>query len=373
MHSGGTTNVRPVTCKMIAFAFLAVAAVATSAIVSGSFEAEECSGRHFEVVNDEFGGLHLKVLRNVETGELVSVIYDFGGRIEDIHLLSKQTGELKPVIWSHHRNATSVRENGSWRGQILLPYANRVFRGIYDFRNVFYRLPIADFAGHHAMHGLIFNRTFTVIYQGVDLHGAVVVLEYNFNGDDLGYPFLLRVRFTYRLLWDGFFFSVNVTNMMDGYPMPFQVGWHPYFLVSDVSKAIVSFDRATAWNHVDVTPDLIPTGMTQLWDNFTRGTPIGGTFENPTAYDDGSKPVLPIQSITTTVLDPLTMDQTILVQNGYSFPFVHVFTGSASIWGVQSVAVEPMSGMADCFNNKNDMIVLDSSQSWEGNFEVKLA
>lgn len=303
----------------------------------------------------------------------MSVIYDFGGRIEDIHLLSKQTGELKPVIWSHHRNATSVRENGSWRGQILLPYANRVFRGIYDFRNVFYRLPIADFAGHHAMHGLIFNRTFTVIYQGVDLHGAVVVLEYNFNGDDLGYPFLLRVRFTYRLLWDGFFFSVNVTNMMDGYPMPFQVGWHPYFLVSDVSKAIVSFDRATAWNHVDVTPDLIPTGMTQLWDNFTRGTPIGGTFENPTAYDDGSKSVLPIQSITTTVLDPLTMDQTILVQNGYSFPFVHVFTGSASIWGVQSVAVEPMSGMADCFNNKNDMIVLDSSQSWEGNFEVKLA
>lgn len=367
-----------------AITFVAFATSATVLTVSASLlESQEISDEHFEVVNDEFGGLHLKVLRNVETRESVSIIYDFGGRIEDIQLLSKRTGTLKSVIWTHDRNASAVRENDSWRGQILLPYANRVNKGIYEFQKEFYRLPIADYQLHHAMHGLLFNRTLTVVEQGL-VHdgGAFVVLGYNFTGEDLGYPFLLAVELSYSLLPDGFYFMVNVRNMMERYPLPFHFGWHPYFLVSDVSKAIVMFDNSTLWNHVDVTnnsnvyTDLIPTGLTHLWHNFTRGTPIGGTMSIPNFYDDESKATLPAEfygDIKTTILDAVTGDVTVLTQDGFYFPFVHVYTGGVGRWGVQAVAVEPMSGMADCFNNMNDLIVLNGLESWRGKFDVKLA
>ena len=366
-----------------ALKLVAVTVSVAALTVSASLEIEEVRSDQFEIVNDEFGGLHLKVLRNVKTGESrsVSTIYDFGGRIEDIQLLSKRTGKLKSVIWTHNRNATAVRENQSWRGQILLPYANRVNKGIYEFQNEFYRLPIADFQLHHAMHGLIFNRTLTVVRQDVQDGGAVLVLGYNFTGADLGYPFLLGVELSYSLLPDGFYFRVSVRNMMKHYPLPFQVGWHPYFLVSDVSKTIVTFDNSTAWDHVDVTnnsnvyTDLIPTGLTHLWDNFTRGTPIGGTKDKPTFYDDESKATVPAEfygNLITTVYDPMTDDKTLLTQDGHYFPFVHVYTGGVERWGVQAVAVEPMSGMANCFNNDNDLIILNGYESWMGRFDVKL-
>ncbi|XP_062518400.1 uncharacterized protein YihR-like [Corticium candelabrum] len=362
--------------------FAAIAASPSVSPVSAALESEESRCDRFEVVNDEFGDLHLKVLRNAQTNESVSIIYDFGGRIEEIQLRSKVTGKLKSVIWTHDRNATSVRENGSWRGQILLPYANRVNKGIYEFEETFYRLPIADFDRHHAMHGLIYNRTLTVVDQMAGDDGAVVILGYNFTGEDLGYPFLLEVIFTYSLRSEGFFFKVRARNVMERDPLPFQVGWHPYFLVSVVSEAIVTFDRSTLWNHVDVSnnsnvySDLIPTGLTHLWDNFTRGTPIGGTMRHPTFYDDESKATKPPQlsrHFVTSIYDPVTSDVTVLRQEGLAFPFLHVYTGAAGSFGVQAVALEPMSGMADCFNNMNDLIVLNGFESWVGEFSVRLS
>ena len=362
-----------------------VAAVLASFLatsLSVRLENDEVRAADFEIVNDAFGDVHLKVLRNVHTNESVSVIYDFGGRIEDIELLSKRSGKLKSMIWTHSRNATAVRENESWRGQILLPYANRVKRGIYEFQKTFYRLPIADYQLHHAMHGLLFNQTLTVVEQSVDKEdGALLVLGYNFTGEDLGYPFRLHVLLDYMLRSDGFYFRVHARNAMEREPLPFHVGWHPYFLVSDVSKAIVMFDNSTLWNHVDVTnnsnvyTDLIPTGLTHLWDNFTRGTPIGGDMGNPTFYDDESKATMPrqlLRNISSTIFDPVTGDRTVLTQDGLVFPFVHVYTGGVGRWGVHAVAVEPMSGMADCYNNMNDLVVLNGQQTWVGEFNVKL-
>ena len=44
-----------------------------------------------------------------------------------------KNGSVREVLWSHGRNATAVRLNPTWKGRMLLPYANRIAQATYTF------------------------------------------------------------------------------------------------------------------------------------------------------------------------------------------------------------------------------------------------
>lgn len=77
---------------------------------------------------------------------------------------------------------------------------------------------------------------------------ASITLGYVFDGTDPGYPFKLAVNITYMLGRDAscsskcpstFTCTTSVRNdMRDGSPLPFFNGWHSYFKVKDISKAV---------------------------------------------------------------------------------------------------------------------------------------
>ena len=54
------------------------------------------------------------------------IVTDYGGRIEELKLLSQSTGSVRDVLLSHNGNATAIMENVWWKGMLLLPYANRI-------------------------------------------------------------------------------------------------------------------------------------------------------------------------------------------------------------------------------------------------------
>eukprot|EP00118_Oscarella_pearsei_P004657 m.20221 g.20221 ORF g.20221 m.20221 type:complete len:359 (+) comp27991_c0_seq2:317-1393(+) len=336
-------------------------------------ESEELRGSTFEVVNDEFGGLHLKVLRNTQTGEFVSVIYDFGGRIEDINLLSPKSGHVRPVIWSHSRNATAVRENQSWRGEMLIPYANRISQGTYDFYGVTFHLPINEPDRGNAIHGLIYNQTLAVLLQAATDSSASITLMYTFNDFLPGYPFNLEVKLVYTLSSNGFDFQLFATNREQEHSLPFYAGWHPYFLTTPY-KTVVTFTGSASWNQIKVTDTLIPTGVTSPANQFVSGVLIGGTAEEPTAYDDGYKPtegpsIVPRYE---TRLRDLSTEETIMMWQDRGFHYIQVYTGARTAFGVNAVAVEPMAGMTDCYNNHDGLIILSGNETWHGAFGVQL-
>ena len=108
-----------------------------------------------------------------------------------------------------------------------------IFQGNYAFFNGPYHLKCNENSTNptrvNALHGLLAGKKMTVEKQVVTDDYAELRLSYHFNGLEQGYPFLLNVLIVYRLSDSGFSITVEVTNPSLHGPLPFYVGWHPYF------------------------------------------------------------------------------------------------------------------------------------------------
>ena len=187
-----------------------------------------------------------------------------------------------------------------------------------------------------------------------------------------GYPFSLRVDITYVMDARGFSIGVDATNVNgNGQPLPFYMGWHPYFNCT-VPTTVVTFDPCPGWAHVDVNSNMVPTGVSRFTTAFNGLSPIGGTPTNPTYYDDGYKSLsnaMHCFPLTTKIYDRAT-DQTVVLWQDANFPLVQVFTGSTTAFNESAVAVEPMSGMTDAYNNHDHLSILSDGETWSGRFGV---
>jgi len=359
----------------------------TSSASSPSFPRLQRAPRDipFDISDSTIGSgsdtLHTKVLSNLKTGEKVKIIWDAGGRVESLFLLDSQR-KLRDVLLGHNGSAPAIRENAYWKGCLLAPFANRIANATYTFMNTTYHLPINEPSRQDALHGFLCNKTTSIVSQRVGVDFAELVLSYLFDGTDPGYPFLLNTSITYRLTIDsGFDLFVTATNVAEdnqnGVPLPFTFGWHPYFRAVDTSKVVIRFDKC-GWNRVLMGPgaprngSLIPTGQTQIETGFDGGTPIGGLAENPTYYDNEWKATRRVLGfVETEIRDPVAGYSSFLWQDS-SFPLTQLFTGSMSLWGESAIAFEPMSGMADAFNNHDHLSILSAREQWSGSFGVYL-
>jgi len=337
----------------------------------------------FTVTDDAYGSVHLKVLSNTATGERASIVVNHGGGTDELLLLSKATGQLKHVLWSHGRNATEVELNPTWKGRQLLPYANRIGGARYAFNGSEHHLPVNDVSGlNNSLHGLLWNKSLAVVASDAGADAASVTLRYDFDGTDPGYPFLLRAEITYSLRAGGRFdVAVRAENRdaAGGWPLPFYNGWHPYFLVSDVSAARIVLDNRTAWRHVDVGvndvpprfSDMVPTTHVSDWGKNTGADAIGGNATAPTYMDDEVKAMAALDSFQTRLVDPATRDVTVLHCDS-SFRFLQIFTGAMATWGAAAVVLEPLSAMSDAYNNHDGLHVISAGETYENSFGVSL-
>ena len=91
----------------------------------------------------------------------------------------------------------------------------------------------------------------------------------------------------------------------------------------------------------------------------------------PAVWDDGIKAVSPAAKVGTleTRIADNSGDAAVLWQDA-QHRFIQVYTGQAK---AGLVAVEPMSGSTDCFNNGDGLVVLQAGEEWYGAFGVKMA
>ena len=200
---------------------------------------------------------------------------------------------------------------------------------------------------------------------------GVLVLSYNMNGDETGYPFKYKLLISYGLSSEGFSISFSLTNVMKETPLPVYIGWHPY-LACTAYKAAVMLDKCSKWVHVGLNSNFNPTGCTELTNDFQSLTPIGGNATNPVLYDDEYKPLRSsneCEMLETKLYDFETNQMVVLWQDS-NFRFVHVFTGSTAFFHENAIAIEPMSAMADAFNNHDHLSVLSGGETWTGTFGV---
>jgi aldose 1-epimerase len=115
---------------------------------------------------------------------------------------------------------------------VLFPFPNRIRDGRFSYRGRAWSLPINDPAIRNSIHGFACRRPWRVIGSGADSDSAFVTGEFRCSIDDpsslQSWPADHILRLTIRLKNGSLRFEAEVINP-DILPLPFGLGYHPYF------------------------------------------------------------------------------------------------------------------------------------------------
>jgi aldose 1-epimerase len=294
--------------------------------------------------------LELITIIDETTGAEVALLPGFGATLQAFHVRQKD-GSRFNVIDSYKDAGELKRElSRSFKGPKLSPFPCRIPDGIYHFGEKEYRLEHL-FPDGTAIHGLLFDKPFTVLEEATDAGQGTLVMEYGYRADDAGYPFHYNCQVRYILRGAGELEVATTVTNLDKTVIPIADGWHPYFRLGGKcdhwrmqfhAEAILEFDAR-----------LVPTGRLIQYDAFDTARPLGDTFlDNCFAL----KPE--IVSAACELYNRATgIKLSFFPDAGY--PYLQIYTPP----GRDSIAIENLSGAPDCFNNKMGLLLLQPGHS----------
>jgi aldose 1-epimerase len=255
--------------------------------------------------------------------------------------------------------------SGAARGQLLVPWPNRIRDGSYSFEGRDLQLGLTEPSRHNASHGLVRWAAWTPEEQA----GSSVSLSYRLMAQS-GYPWTLDLHVVYDLSADGLTVTQTATNLSDE-PAPYASGAHPYLTAGD--------------GPVDAWELTLPASRRLLADE--RQLPVGEEDVAETAYDFRvARPLRDTQLdhafgdlerdedgiATTLVRDPATGRGAALWVDRHH-RWLMVFSADDG-WDPprQALAVEPMTAPPDAFRSGRDLLTLapagqpgdEASVSW---------
>ncbi len=243
------------------------------------------------------------------------------------------------------------------RGQLLVPWPNRVRDGRYTFEGTTQQLALTEPKRGNASHGLVRWVSWTLVSAADDR----VELSY-FLPAQTGYPWALALTTTYALGPEGLTVTQAATNLA-ATAAPYASGAHPYLLAGPgpCDGWTVGLDAATV---LEVDPDrLLPTGRAPADGLVT--SPLGSTVLNHAvtdlARDADGRATVTLRSGQTGVA--LWVDE--------NHRWLQVYTGDDTPTPRVSVAVEPMTAPPDAFNSGDDLVVLAPGASYAASWGIR--
>ena len=247
--------------------------------------------------------------------------------------------------------------SSSGRGQVLIPWPNRLEDGSYEFEGQRHQLELNEPENGNAIHGLVRWEPWTV----GEREPHRVVMEHVLTAPP-GYPFMLRVSIEYALAMDGLTVRTTGTNVGES-ACPCGVGFHPYLTVGTdtVDSVILHVPAGTVVGADERGLPLEPAPVEGTDYDFRRPRPIGSTrldhaFTDLVREEDG------IARVALGGLHPgsgldLWVDQ--------AYGYLQLFTGDPlPDVNRQSLAVEPMTCPANAFRTGEGLIRLEPGTSF---------
>jgi aldose 1-epimerase len=251
------------------------------------------------------------------------------------------------------------------RGQVLMPWPNRLEDGVYEFGGGRHQLPLNEPDARNAIHGLVRWEAWAV----EERHEDRVVLAHTLHPQP-GYPFSLELRIEYALADEGLRVTSTSTNIGRD-ACPYGAGAHPYLTLGTQTvdtlhlrapgRTVIQFDgrgRPAGSGPVDGTDydfrQPRPIGTTRLDNAFTDLERDGDGLARVELRrpDDG------------TALS-LWLDE--------SYPYLQLFTGDPlpSV-SRRSLAVEPMTCAPNAFRSGEGLRVLEPGESTTGTWGIRV-
>jgi aldose 1-epimerase len=252
------------------------------------------------------------------------------------------------------------------RGQLLLPWPNRIRDGKYSFDGQDLQLPITEVSRHNSSHGLTRWSPWTLeerTSQSVSLVHRLMAQP--------GYPWTVDLHVLYDLSADGLTVTVTATNLAD-HPAPYAQGAHPYLTVGDdgVDGWELTLPAAT---RAVLDDQKIPVGREPVEGtdvDFRVARPLRGlALDTPFTdldRDADGRVVVQLRDTSSHRGVALWMDT--------AHRWVQAYTGDdlSPALARRALAVEPMTAPPNAFASGDDVVVLapagsdgdEHSSSW---------
>jgi aldose 1-epimerase len=256
---------------------------------------------------------------------------------------------------------------------VLFPFPNRIRHGEFTWEGKRYQLPRNDSSGQNAIHGFACRHPWQVVDHGADEGEAWLTGEYwaaKDAPDTLAlWPADHRLRLTYRLTPGRLRLEAVVDNP-EKKPLPFGLGFHPYFRVPLMEHGRAEDVQLTlpvreAWQ----LRESLPTGVVE---------PLAVDFATPQPVS-----ALTVDDVFTGLPEPeggfryggalIEGDTRLSLHFSRDFRELVVFTPPHR----QAIALEPYTCTTDAVNLQAEgvdagWLVLSPGEEWKGVVEMRL-
>ncbi|HKJ96794.1 MAG TPA: aldose 1-epimerase [Thermoplasmataceae archaeon] len=224
---------------------------------------------------------------------------------------------------------------------VLIPYAGRVKNATYTFEGKKYDLPENN--GEHSIHGYLKDVLWSVKEKSEDS------VTFSSDFSDTGYPSSIHTEIEYRIGGQDLTVITSVRNSGTE-DIPLLIGFHPYF-ITGVAWALSHTEPLRKLNFEE---GFFPDGTYEDIDFNRMKNPQDMSFDN--SYVGGGEITLSRKGGS-------------IVIRRTNMPYLVIYNGTYSEG--KSVAIEPMTGAPDAFNNGIGLITVEPGKSFNCTFSVE--
>lgn len=285
-------------------------------------------------------GVPVIVLREDATQTEVSIVPSVGNIAYSMKVKGKE------VLWSPYKSPAELKAKPQLSGiPFLAPWANRIEGMSYWVNGSEYKLNSAlgnlrPDGNKNPIHGLVMFSDKWPTQPSKDHRGATGELKLFQDSKVMAqFPFAHEVAMSYRLQ-NGILEIETLIHNLSSDPMPVAIGYHPYFQLPGGRDAWTV--HIPAWEHVELSPTLIPTG---------KRTKTSGPFDLPLK---GNK----LDDVYTSLARNADGNAEFWVTNGkekltFSFGTKYQVGVVYAPPGRDFVCFEPMAAITDGFNQNH--------------------
>lgn len=312
----------------------------------------------FEISKQKFGELTEYIIQENTTGNRCVIIPELGGIVRQLSLRKGLT--LFSVLKTPPTPQTLLQDTQS-ASELLFPFASRIPDGNYTFLGKTYQLKKNESSGINAIHGLVRKQAFKVEEQIVNEDHASLRLSFVIDRPE-GYPFEVKFAVIYSLNQEGKFSLTYEAANQGNEPCPVMFGWHPYFMLgnedTDAWKINIPSDEIVTFNS-----NMMPVGT----EKFTQELPMH-LYRHE--LDNG---FIVKTSTSTAVTDLISDNQQVTLRveqetGAGKFNYLVLYTPPSR----DCVAIEPLTGNVNAFNNGEGLNILAHGKSITGTISVQL-
>jgi len=230
----------------------------------------------------------------------------------------------------------------TFASSILFPFANRIKNGLYSFEGEKHQFICNENEKENALHGLVYNKKFELIERELSKNSCSVTLLYQEKEKSKGFPFFYNIYVKYTLKENKITVSVKVKNT-DNNSFPFTLGWHPYFNSNDLHNSNLKFQSI---KKIKFDDNLITSNVVD--------------YSEKTPFQINDKQLDDCYVLKDNLIEFTTPDYTIKIGSDTKENYLQLYTPANQ----NKIAIEPMTGVSDSFNNKLGLQILEPNKAY---------